>query len=279
MHTARSPFRKVVLAAAAVAGLACATQALAEITFYENDGFAGRTFVAPRNRVGNFERQGFNDRASSVIVSGSRWEICEDVAFGGRCTVLRPGQYPSLREFEWNDRVSSARAIPDSEIVADNRLAPEPIVQRDYRRRNGERLYEAQVTEIRAVMGQPEQRCWMEQQQVPVEQRSGVPGGIAGAVIGGILGHQVGGGSGRDLATVGGAIGGAVIGSKISKRKNDNTRTQEVQRCETTSQDSKPAYWDVTYTFRGQQHTAQMTTPPGATIMVNRNGEPRAETS
>lgn len=275
MKSPHSHVRLIAGATLAAASLACASSAFAEITFYENDGFGGRTFVAPQNRVRNFERQGFNDRASSVIVNGSRWEICEDVAFGGRCTVLRPGQYPSLRELDWNDRVSSARLIPDDELVADERYAPEPVVARDYRRRNGERLFQAQVTEVRAVMGQPEQRCWMEQQQVPVEQRSGVPGGIAGAVIGGILGHQIGGGSGRDIATVGGAVGGAVVGSKIAKRNNDGTRTQEVQRCTTTSE-AKPAYWDVTYTFRGQQHTAQMTTPPGATITVNRNGEPRA---
>jgi hypothetical protein len=31
----------------------------------------------------------------------------------------------------------------------------------------------------------------------------------------------------------------------------------------------------VTYLFRGVEHRAQMTSPPGRTITVNRNGEPR----
>ncbi|HZF81397.1 MAG TPA: beta/gamma crystallin-related protein, partial [Rubrivivax sp.] len=253
------------------------TASFAEITLYEHDGFRGRTF-ASQDRVGNLERQNFNDQASSIIVTGNRWEVCEDVRFGGQCVVLRPGQYPSLNEIGFNDRISSARAIADDVRISNDRYAPEPIVQRDYRARNGERLFETQVTGVRAVMGQPEQRCWMEQQEVAAEQRSSnsLPGGLAGAVIGGILGHQVGGGSGRDLATVGGAVGGAVIGSKIGgRRNNDQARTQEVQRC-TTATEAKPAYWDVTYTFRGQQHTAQMATPPGRTITVNRNGEPRA---
>jgi uncharacterized protein YcfJ len=39
---------------------------------------------------------------------------------------------------------------------------------------------------------------------------------------------------------------------------------------------AKPDYWDVTYTFRGQEHHVQMVTPPGRTITVNRLGEPRA---
>jgi uncharacterized protein YcfJ len=274
MQSPHRNLRRVAAATLAAVGLACASTAFAEITLYEDDGFRGRTFVS-QDMVRNLNKQNFNDRASSVIVTGNRWEICDDAGFSGQCVVLRPGQYPSLTELGLNDRISSARLIPNDVRVSNDRYAPEPIVERDYRARRGERLFDAQVIDVRAVMGQAEQRCWMEQQQVPAEQRSGVPGGIAGAVIGGILGHQVGGGSGRDIATVGGAVGGAVIGSKIAKRNNDNTRTQEVQRC-TTASEAKPAYYDVTYTFRGQQHTAQMAVPPGPTITVNRNGEPRA---
>jgi hypothetical protein len=32
----------------------------------------------------------------------------------------------------------------------------------------------------------------------------------------------------------------------------------------------------VTYEFRGVEHHAQMSSPPGQTITVNQNGEPRA---
>jgi hypothetical protein len=31
----------------------------------------------------------------------------------------------------------------------------------------------------------------------------------------------------------------------------------------------------VTYVFRGLEHRVQMSAPPGATILVNGNGEPR----
>ena len=52
-----------------------ATQAVAQITFYEHDGFRGRAFTADR-QIGNFANNGFNDRASSVVVDRGRWQVC-----------------------------------------------------------------------------------------------------------------------------------------------------------------------------------------------------------
>jgi uncharacterized protein YcfJ len=68
-----------------------------------------QSFTTER-QVNNFDRFGFNDRASSVEVIGNRWEACDDVRFNGRCVVLRPGRYPSLGAMGLNDRVSSGRA-------------------------------------------------------------------------------------------------------------------------------------------------------------------------
>ena len=53
---------------------------------------------------------GFADRASSLVVSGASWEVCDNVGFNGRCIVLRPGRYPSLATLGLNDRISSVRA-------------------------------------------------------------------------------------------------------------------------------------------------------------------------
>ena len=91
-----------------VAIAAAATAASAQVTFFEHDGFHGRSFTSDRS-VGDFARFGFNDRASSVIVRSGRWELCDDARFGGRCVVLRPGRYPSLSAMGLNDRVSSVR--------------------------------------------------------------------------------------------------------------------------------------------------------------------------
>jgi len=263
--------------AIAVAAVAIAAQASAQVTFYENDGFQGRTFTT-RSSVSDFGRSGFNDRASSVVVMNDRWEACEDAGFGGRCVVLRPGRYPSLAAMGLNDRISSIRAVGRNARYDDDRYAPPaPVPVYDNHRRGGERLFEADVTSVRAVLGQPEQRCWVEREQV-ADDRGGanVPGAIVGAILGGVLGHQVGGGRGKDVATAGGAVAGAAVGANVGRDGVQTGRTQDVQRCTTTPSQARPDYWDVTYTFRGIEHHMQVTSPPGRTVTVNRQGEPRA---
>ena len=247
----------------------------AQITFYENEGLSGQSFTTER-QVENFNRFGFNDRASSVVVVGERWEVCDDVQFRGQCVVLRQGNYPSLRAMGLNDRVSSVRMLDHNERVDDRRYAPAliaaPVAGPDVRTQRDERLFEANVTSVRAVMGTPEQRCWVEPGQVS-QSNQNVPGAIAGALLGGILGHQVGGGTGKDLATVGGAIAGAALGANVSGG-SQQAAAQDVRRCENVP-NQRPQYWDVTYNFRGQDHRVQMTTPPGQTVTVNAQGEPR----
>lgn len=264
----------IVSALLTAAALGFATQAAAQVTFYEHDSFQGRSFTADR-RVEDFSRSGFNDRASSVVVVGQRWRACEDVRMGGRCTVLRPGRYPSLQAMALNDRISSVQRVRGEERIAEDAYAPMPIVAQDFRRRRDERLFEADVTSARAVVGTSGQRCWMEREQVPQQQGSlNLPGAAVGAIIGGILGHQVGGGTGKQIATVGGAVGGAALGAQYG-RNDRQAATQDVRRCDTHPAEATPSYWDVTYQFRGQEHRVQMAAAPGRTITVNRNGEPR----
>jgi uncharacterized protein YcfJ len=244
----------------------------ANVTFFEREGFQGRTFTTER-RVNDFQRFGFNDRASSVVVAGSPWEVCENPRFTGRCVVLRPGHYPTLAAMGLNDRISSVRNVAPGARIEERRYAP---AASDYRRRSDEQTYEANVTSVRAIVATPQQRCWVEREQIAPERATvNVPGAIAGAVIGGILGHQIGSGTGQDIATVGGAAAGGYVGSKVGGG-TQQARTQDVQRCENVPSAARPDLWDVTYTFRGQEHRVQMTTPPGPTVTVNERGEPRA---
>ena len=248
------------------------------VVLFENEGFQGRTFTATA-AVEDFKRSGFNDSASSAVVSGGRWEACPDTRYGGNCVVLRPGQYPSLAALGMNDRISSLRAVGRDANVDDRRYAPMPIVSRDYGRRGEERLYEANITSVRAVVEDSGQRCWVEPQQVVQERSSNpnVPGALLGAVIGGILGHQVGGGSGRDVATGIGVVAGAAIGANTGRASGDQqvVTTENVQRCTRNPGQARPAYWDVTYTFRGQEYRVQLNRAPGRTVTVNEQGEPR----
>ncbi len=250
------------------------------LVFYESEGFQGRSFTTG-SQIDDFIRYGFNNRASSAVVLAGRWETCDESRFNGRCVVLRPGRYPSLVAMGMNNRVSSVREIGADAYVSDNQYAPFPEQVYDNRPREGERLYLATVTSVRAVMGQAGQRCWIERVTVAPSRPAGgnpnIGGAIVGAVIGGILGHQVGGGTGKDIATAGGAIAGAVAGRNISRNNSGQpVITQDVQRCESVQGQGQPQYWDVTYTFQGVGHQVQMTNPPGSTIRVNAQGEPRA---
>ena len=251
-----------------IVGLVFATQAAAQVTFYSRDDFRGQSFTTDRE-IRNMERQGFNDRASSAVVRGGSWQVCEDARFEGRCVVLQPGDYPSLADMGLSNEISSVRAVEGRYgYNNDNRRY---VARNDYARRTDEPVFEARVTSVRAVVGPPEQRCWVERRDF--SGNANVPGAIAGAVIGGILGHQIGGGRGQDIATAGGAVAGAAIGSNVGR--DGGGYSQDVQRCTDVSRSDNPDYWDVTYEFRGSEHRVQMSAPPGPTILVNRDGEPR----
>jgi uncharacterized protein YcfJ len=253
------------------AALLAAQHAAGQIVFYENEGLHGRTFSTDR-AVNNFDRSGFNDRASSVIVQRGQWQVCEDAYFRGRCLVLRRGQYPSLASMGMNNRISSTRPVQGKPQYS---YAPPPPGRPayPYYPHHGERLYTADVVAVRAVVGPPQQRCWVEQQQVVRENQPNVPGAIIGGVIGGVLGHQIGSGRGNDVATAIGAVGGAAIGANANR--GTQVHTQDVQRCAAVPGSAHADYWDVTYVFRSVTHRAQLSFAPGATITVNERGEPR----
>ena len=146
-----------------VAAIGLATQAAAQVTFYEGEGFRGRAFRIDK-QTWNFEPLGFNDRARSAVVERGRWEVCEDARFEGRCTVLRPGSYESLSGMGMNARISSVRPVNRASYENE---APAPIAAPayEYRQRPSERLYQAPVTSVHAVVGPPEQRCWVERER------------------------------------------------------------------------------------------------------------------
>jgi uncharacterized protein YcfJ len=255
-----------------LAALLLAAQASAQVTLYEWEGLRGQVFTADRP-ITDLTRYGFNDRASSVVVQRGQWEVCEHQNFQGRCMILRPGQYTSLAAMGMNNRISSFRRVdgPPSHAYAPPPPVPSPY---PYYLKHGETLYTADVVAVRVVLGPPEQRCWVEQQQVVTNNGPNVPGAIIGGVLGGVLGHQIGSGRGNDVATAVGAVGGAAVGANVN-RGGSQVNTQNVQRCSAVPGSEQPQYWDVTYVFRGVQHRVQLSFAPGATITVNGNGEPR----
>jgi uncharacterized protein YcfJ len=255
-----------------IIGLAVATTATAQVTFYSRPDFHGRQFSTDHT-VPNMDWVAFNDRASSAVVNGGNWQVCQDANFSGRCVVLEPGEYPSLANAGLQNEISSVRPVDETygeDVRRDRGLNVAEGYGND--RPSDERLFEARVTSVHAVVGPPERRCWVEQREFQGD--ASVPGAIAGAVIGGILGHQIGSGTGRDVATAGGAVAGAAIGANVG-RDQGGVYSRDVKRCREVAHYDHPDWWDVTYAFRGQVHHVQMTSPPGPTITVNREGEPR----
>jgi len=259
-----------------------AAPCFAQITFFEHDGFRGRSFSVDR-AVLDFKNVHFNDTASSISVDRGEWEVCEDHAHRGRCQVLSGGDYPSLRDLGLNDRISSVRPLggrydrPDYSSGGrrdQSGYASGGRGYRDdyaYRRRDNERLYEAEVTSVRAVYGNDDRRCWQDGNQY--RRDSKVAGAIVGGIIGGIIGHQIGSGSGRDAATVAGVAAGAAAGSRAA-RDDDRGYERGLRRCRDSGR-GEPAFYDVSYEFRGREYWARLSYPPGYTIAVNRDGEPR----
>src|SRR5580765_4208395 len=230
------------------------TSATAQITLYEGEGFRGRALTTNRP-ITDLERM--RGRAGSAVVDRGFWEACELPNFGGRCVILRTGSYDSMRTMGLDD-IASVRSAQGRPPYPNEIPAPLESPNYEYRQRPEERLYQAQVTSVHAVLGPPEQRCWVEREEV-VEPHGNVGGAIAGAIIGGILGHQVGG-KHEGAATAGGAIAGAAIGSQVGRDGGD-VYSRDVQRCQDVPS-GPPEYWEVTYNFRGYDHVIEMSAPP-----------------
>jgi hypothetical protein len=68
-------------------------------------------------------------------------------------------------------------------------------------------------------------------------------------------------------------VGGAVVGSNMGGGSTAYA-SQDVQRCQNVAS-GPPAYYEVSYNFRGTEHRVQMGSAPGNTVLVNERGEPR----
>ena len=79
-----------------------------DIEIFTEPNFGGRS-LASRRDISNLGPTEFNDRASSIVVSSGRWEVCTDGEYGGRCVVLGPGRYPALGGFA--NQISSLRRV------------------------------------------------------------------------------------------------------------------------------------------------------------------------
>ena len=96
--------------AAALAFAAGASNA--EVTLYKGQKFSGAT-LSLRDATPNLAQQGFQNQASSAVVTGTRWEFCSSPEGRGDCVILNPGRYERLDQKIYH-RMESARPVGDN---------------------------------------------------------------------------------------------------------------------------------------------------------------------
>jgi hypothetical protein len=103
--------RRVSSAAiASIGAVGSAPRGRPTATLYEHPNFGGRSFTLEGGVVANFDRTGFNDRASSMRIDGGYWLFCTDAYFEGTCRTFGPGEYAQL-PWDVNNKISSGRRI------------------------------------------------------------------------------------------------------------------------------------------------------------------------
>lgn len=131
--------KRTTLVAAAVALLAGAAQAGdTEVIIYKQPHFRGESHVV-NGEVANLEG-GFARDASSLVVKGGYWEVCDQDHFQGDCYVLEPGRYARL-DSNLNERIVSVRFLGTDQKFA-RRAYREEIreARREERRQYRERV-------------------------------------------------------------------------------------------------------------------------------------------
>jgi hypothetical protein len=131
--------KRTTLVAAVAALVAGAAQAGdTEVIIYKQPNFRGQSQVV-NGEVANLEG-GFARDASSLVVKGGYWEVCDQDHFRGNCHVLEPGQYPRL-DSNLNERIVSIRYLGNDQKFA-KRAYREEIreARREDRRQYRERV-------------------------------------------------------------------------------------------------------------------------------------------
>jgi hypothetical protein len=244
--------------------------ASAQVTLYGQEGMRGRSFTAG-GPVDNLAGTGFNDRAASMIVERGEWEVCEDSQLPRRLPHRASGPVPVARRDGAGqpDLVApSAARLAALRVRAGAGRAP----RYDYYPRYDERLYQADVSRSARSAARPSSAAG-----------SSVSGSAATAATRSQARSSAA--SWAACSATRSAAGAARTSRRPSARSaaRRSARTWRVAAGVCAGRaplrerldELAAAYYDVTYVFRGQTHRAQLGVPPGPTIAVNGEGEPR----
>ncbi|WP_300377170.1 beta/gamma crystallin-related protein [Henriciella sp.] len=80
-----------------------------EAIVYAHPDFTGQS-LRVTHAIPHLNRYRFNDKASSIRVTGGSWEVCVDPNYRGRCEIItyREGQ---LNQIRLNDKITSIRPV------------------------------------------------------------------------------------------------------------------------------------------------------------------------
>ena len=109
MMTPLSHSARLTRASLALACLLAGAAQAAEMTLYRDPNFGGAQLTL-RGYSPNIGNAGFQDQASSLVVTAGRWEVCTQPDFQGECVTLNRGAYPTL-DARLNHRIESAREV------------------------------------------------------------------------------------------------------------------------------------------------------------------------
>lgn len=105
--------------------------------------------------------------------------------------------------------------------------------------------------------------------EAPASAGPNYGGVLIGAVAGGLIGNQVGNGRGRQAATAAGAVLGAFAGDRLAASGSHHEPQRQVRSCrDVLETQSRLVGYQVTYEYRGFQHTAFTRRDPGASLPV-----------
>lgn len=79
------------------------------LELFGQPGMRGKSMKLDRDAP-TLEGSGFNDRASSLIVTEGTWQLCSDAGYAGNCRIYTPGEYADLG-YGMVKEVSSARMV------------------------------------------------------------------------------------------------------------------------------------------------------------------------
>ena len=76
-----------------------------------SDDYRGASHAVDQSQA-DLPMETLQGMATSVVIAGGEWELCDDTYFRGQCVTLGPGKYHSLKSYGLMRGASSVRRAP-----------------------------------------------------------------------------------------------------------------------------------------------------------------------